>query len=113
MIPGIEAAVVLKAIAWRDRRLRTEKDGVDLSNLFAVLAQHGADDLGGWRLTETELTASRRDAALHLHQLADTWEVRPPKARVDARALVSRIRSFVTRPTDPGSEHPPSAHSAP
>lgn len=81
-----------------DRSVRADKDAVDLSNLFAVLDAHGADALGGWRLKEAELKASRRDAALHLHRLADAWEAKPPKARVDARALVSRIRTHVTRP---------------
>lgn len=98
MVPGIEAAVVLKAIAWRDRRLETEKDAVDLSNLFAVLDAHGADALSGWALDRDGLEATRRDAAASLHQLADTWEAKAPKARVDARALVSRIRTYVTRP---------------
>ncbi|MFB8188116.1 hypothetical protein ACFC14_02255 [Microbacterium sp. NPDC055988] len=98
VVPGIEAAIVLKAIAWYDRRFQTDKDAVDLSNLFAVLDTHGADALGGWRLKEAGLTASRHDAALHLHRLADAWEAKPPKARVDARALVSRIRTHVTQP---------------
>lgn len=98
MVPGIEAAVVLKAIAWKDRRFETEKDAVDLSNLFAVLEEHGADSLSGWALDESDLKATRRDAAASLHQLADAWEAKTPRARVDARALVSRIRTYVTRP---------------
>ncbi|AZS48890.1 hypothetical protein [Microbacterium oxydans] len=98
MVPGIEAAIVMKAFAWRDRHHQTDKDGVDLSNLFAVLAEHGPDELGGWRLDESDLRANRRYAAAHLHQLADLWEVKPPKAAINVRALVSRIRTHVTRP---------------
>lgn len=98
MVPGIEAAVVLKAFAWRDRHHQTEKDGIDLSNLFAVLAHHGAEALGGWRLNEPDLRANRRHAAAILHRLADLWEVKPPRAAVDARALISRIRTQVTHP---------------
>lgn len=97
-VPTIEGAVLLKAIAWGSRRKR--KDAIDLSNLFAVLQCHGLEALGGpWRLNEPVPTGNRLTAARHLHGLADIWDANPPaKLPADPRALVSRIRSWVTDP---------------
>jgi len=97
-IPTIEGAVLLKAIAWGSRRER--KDAIDLSNLFAVLQHHGPELLGGpWRLNEPTLAGMRLTATRNLYLLADMWDANPPdRIPVDTRALVSRIRTWVTDP---------------
>lgn len=93
-IPSVEAAVVLKANTWGLRM--QQRDAVDLHNLFCIVrAEH---DIGTWKLREKRLTGTRRDAAVHLHALADMWEARPPRTRFDPRLLVTSIRRLVARP---------------
>lgn len=93
-VPSVEAAIVLKANAWGLRM--QNRDGVDLHNLFCIVrANH---DIGPWRLGEETLAGARRDAAVHLHALADTWEATRPRLPFDPRLLVSSIRRSVTRP---------------
>lgn len=93
-VPTVEAAIVLKAITW-GLRLK-HSDAVDLHNLFCIV--RAGHDLGAWRLDESPLSGSRRDAARHLHSLADGWETRPPQVQFDWRLLVASVRAYVTRP---------------
>ncbi|MGF3054172.1 hypothetical protein ACQUSY_09485 [Microbacterium sp. YY-03] len=98
-VPHLEGAVILKSIAWRDRHHNQSKDGVDLGNLFAVLQHHRESEIAEtWQLRKPGLIGFRRDAAAILHDLADLWDARPPGGAVDSRALVSRIRTWVTDP---------------
>ncbi len=98
LVPGIEGAIILKALAWGDRP-GAQKDALDLSNLFAILEHHDVAVLGEqWRLDEAVLSGHRLTAATALHRLADSWDSRPPTLPVDPRALVSRIRRRVTAP---------------
>lgn len=95
-VPAVEAAVVLKAYAWSDRRAQTPKDTIDLSNLFHILDVHGADAVGGWRLREDGATGARRDASLILLSLAMKLRARHTAApAVDARKLEVLIRRWV------------------
>lgn len=94
--PTVEAAVILKSIAYSSRSAHTVKDLIDLSNLFHVLAQHGVDAVGGWRLDAAGASGSRGDAALILTELAvklESGRVRSP--RVDGRRLAFLIRKHV------------------
>jgi hypothetical protein len=93
-VPSVEAAIVLKANAWGLRM--QSRDGVDLHNLFCIL--RAGHDIGSWRLGDETLSGARRDAAVHLHALADSWEARAPRLPFDPRLLVSSIRRSVTRP---------------
>jgi hypothetical protein len=97
-VPGLEAAVVLKAYAWRGRGARTAKDVIDLSNLLHVREQH-RDVAGAWTLDQPGLTGARGDAAMHLHALADRLASRSARLLpVDPRRLAVLIRRHVARP---------------
>lgn len=71
-VPTVETAVILKAYAYADRL--AVKDVVDLSNLLHILDEHGPDELGGWRLNETDIAGARGDATNNLHRLAAMLE---------------------------------------
>ncbi|MBO1741346.1 hypothetical protein [Leifsonia sp. TF02-11] len=95
-VPTVEGAVILKSYAYVDRAVETQKDLIDLSNLFHVLDHHGAEKLGGWRLNESELTGSRLDTAKNLTVLATKLEsgrIRNP--RLNGRRLAFLIRKHV------------------
>jgi len=95
-VPTVEAAVVLKAYAWSDRRAQTPKDTIDLSNLFHILDEHGADVVGGWQMRDGHLLGARRDASRILLDLA--MQLRGRRAAVpavDARKLEVLIRRWV------------------
>jgi len=95
-VPPIDALVVLKAYAWGDRKAVTRKDLVDISNLLHVLDQHGPDDLGGWRLADSELSGSRKDAASILHELARELDAgRHGDAPIDPRKVTVLIRRWI------------------
>ncbi|GAA4846757.1 nucleotidyl transferase AbiEii/AbiGii toxin family protein [Luteimicrobium xylanilyticum] len=63
-VPDVEAAVVLKAHAWKNRR--SEKDLADLHSLLEIREQH--PDVA-WRLNETGLKGFRKDTSLILQEL--------------------------------------------
>ncbi|GAA3665979.1 hypothetical protein [Microbacterium marinilacus] len=95
-VPTVELALVLKALAWSDRR--ADKDVVDIANLLAIRDQH-RESSGPWSLNAKALTASRRDGAAALHTLADQWEGGGTRnAPVEVRRLVVRIRRHITDP---------------
>ncbi|MBF4616410.1 hypothetical protein [Curtobacterium sp. VKM Ac-1376] len=98
-VPTVEAAVILKSYAWRDRP-GAGKDATDLYNLFLVLDQHGSAAVGGWRLDQSNLTGARGDAARNLHQLADRLDTRPNRRgdALDNGALALLIREHITEP---------------
>ncbi|KXU19568.1 hypothetical protein VV38_13820 [Clavibacter nebraskensis] len=98
VVPGLEAAVVLKAYAWRGRGGQTVKDVTDLSNLLHVRERHG-DAAGPWALGQPGLIGARRDAAQHLHALADRLAGRSARQlAIDPRRLAVLIRRHVARP---------------
>ncbi|WP_445337509.1 hypothetical protein [Clavibacter sp. CFBP 8614] len=98
VVPGLEAAVVLKAYAWRGRGGQTVKDVTDLSNLLHVRERHG-DAAGSWTLGRPGLTGARGDAQQHLHALADRLAGRSARQlAVDPRRLAVLIGRHVARP---------------
>ncbi|TGD38305.1 hypothetical protein [Brevibacterium aurantiacum] len=95
-IPDIEAAVVLKAHAWKARRMQEDKDLADLSTLFEI--RHAYPDLQ-WRLNEPELRSFRKDSARALHELANTVTRKnvgyKVPAHLDRKHLAALIKRYV------------------
>jgi hypothetical protein len=94
-VPTVELALVIKALAYGSRL--QARDVEDIYRLLEIVAAHPADAIGGWRLSETPLRASRRDAAAHLHELArrsrHLTDLDVPAAR-----LATLIASLIARP---------------
>ena len=67
-VPTVELALVIKALAYGSRR--QARDIEDIYRLLEIADTYPSDEIGGWRLHDTPLRASRRDAAGHLHELA-------------------------------------------
>lgn len=65
-LPDVEAAVVLKALAWQSRS--ADKDIGDLCSLLAIVHQHKDQLRTGWKLDQPR-KGSRGDAARALHNL--------------------------------------------
>ena len=94
-VPTIEAAVILKAYAWRGRWVQTSKDTIDLSNLLHVVEAHGTEAVGGWRLNEEGVTGARGDAVVILTDLASkvrSGRATPPS--VDQRKFEVLLRRW-------------------
>jgi hypothetical protein len=94
-VPTVELALVIKALAYGSRL--QARDVEDIYRLLEIVAGHPADAIGGWRLSETPLRASRRDAAAHLHELARRSR-HLNNLDVPAARLAALIASLVTRP---------------
>lgn len=98
-VPGVEAAVVLKAHAWKIRRMSADKDLADLNTLFEIRHAHPSVQ---WRLDDAELQGFRKDSARILHELADTVTRRVGyrvPIHVDRIRLAALIKRHVTRVT--------------
>lgn len=67
-VPTVELALVIKALAYGSRL--HARDVEDIYRLLEIADAYPATDIGGWRMRENPLRASRRDAAVHLHRLA-------------------------------------------
>ncbi|NQX14137.1 hypothetical protein HQQ80_21125 [Microbacteriaceae bacterium VKM Ac-2855] len=67
-VPGVEAAVVLKALSYSSRR--ASKDVEDLYSLLHIANAYGSEEIGGWSLRAEPLSGSRKDASRSLHALA-------------------------------------------
>lgn len=97
-IPDVEAAVVLKAYAWKARRMQEDKDLADLSTLLEI--RHAYPDVR-WRLDGTGLQGFRRDSARILHELASTITRRSAAYRVpamvDRKRVAALIQQYVAR----------------
>lgn len=97
-VPDVEAAIVLKAHAWKARRMQADKDLADLSTLFEI--RHAHPDVQ-WRLDEPELRSFRKDSARVLHELARTVTrtsaAYPVPAHLDRKHLSALIQRYVTR----------------
>lgn len=59
-VPDVEAAVVLKALAWQSRC--ADKDLVDLASMFEIVDQH-RDSISRWALHQSPLQGARLDTA--------------------------------------------------
>lgn len=98
-VPDVEAAVVLKALAWRSRR--AAKDVGDLCALMTIVFEH-RNDLAGWKL-DTVRKGSRGDAARALYDLVAMIERHQQiegLTMVPAR-LAALIRRYVADPATP------------
>lgn len=70
-VPDVEAAIVLKALAWKSRG--ADKDASDILTLLEIVHLHKAT-LTRWGFGDDRLSGRghRRDSAAVLHALADT-----------------------------------------
>ncbi|SNT25717.1 hypothetical protein [Rhodococcoides kyotonense] len=96
-VPDIEAAVVLKALAWRSRM--ADKDVSDLCSLMAITHEHKDQLQNGWKLDETAKGA-RLDAQRALHELLKMIDrqQRIPGMTMAAPRLGALIRRYVGSP---------------
>jgi hypothetical protein len=94
-VPTVELALVIKALSYGSRL--QARDVEDIYRLLEIINAYPPDEIGGWQLHETPLRASRRDAAVHLHELARRSrrlsDFDAPPAR-----LATLIASLVGRP---------------
>jgi hypothetical protein len=95
LVPTVELAIVIKALAYGSRP--QARDVEDVYRLLEITNAYPPHEIGGRRLHKTPLRASRRDAAVHLHELARRGrrfsDVDVPTAR-----LATLIASLVSRP---------------
>ncbi|MDJ0362324.1 hypothetical protein [Rhodococcus sp. H29-C3] len=99
-IPDLEAALILKALAWKKRR--SDKDLVDLHSLLEIRQQHRRTETT-WRMNDTDrvATGTRLAAASALHELIDL-AAREQLSGLGPATLQSRfaalIKSHVAQP---------------
>lgn len=98
-LPDAEAALVLKALAWRSRL--SDKDLVDIFTLMEIIHVH-KDSLTRWGYSDPAKggRGARRDAAAALHQVvrhAASGRMRLPGGRNSAR-LAALIRAHIPTP---------------
>lgn len=94
-VPTVELAVVIKALAYGSRL--QARDVEDIYRLLEIADSFDPDEIGGWRLLDTPLRASRRNAAAHLHELARRTR-RHSDVEVPAARLAALIAALVARP---------------
>lgn len=96
-VPDIEAAVILKALAWAARI--APKDIADLASLLEIVERHRPEH-PRWRLDARPLTSSsRRDAAHALHGIAKHLERgNSPELFDNPARVVALIRRHITEP---------------
>jgi hypothetical protein len=94
-VPTIELALVIKALAYGSRV--QDRDVEDIYRLLEIADAYLPDDIGGWRRQEIPLGGSRRDAAVHLHKLAQRSR-RLSAPDVPAARLAVLIAAQVSRP---------------
>ena len=101
-VPGVEQAVVLKALAWRSRL--TAKDIADLCTLLTIIHEH-RDRLPDWKL-HTARTGARKDAARALHELVTILD---RGQRIDGLTIApARLSGLIRRyVVDPHATRPP------
>ncbi|MFE1591853.1 hypothetical protein [Nocardia sp. NPDC058705] len=83
LVPDVEVAVALKALAWQSRR--ADKDLMDLASLFEIVNEHRAG-LSQWALDRAPLIGVRLDAARALGLLL----VMLDKGRVNRSLLLNQ-----------------------
>jgi hypothetical protein len=104
-VPTVELALVIKALSYGSRL--ESRDVEDIYRLLELADAYPPDEIGGWRLNETPLRASRRDAAGHLHALARrsrrllNLDTHVPTAR-----LATLVAAQVGRPDRTASSRP-------
>jgi hypothetical protein len=93
-VPTVELALVIKALAYGSRL--QDRDVQDIYRLLEISDAYPPEEIGGWALHEMSLRASRRDAAVHLHELARRSR-RLAGLDLPPARLATLIASLVTR----------------
>lgn len=83
LVPDVEAAVALKALAWQSRR--ADKDLIDLASLFEIVNEHRTA-LSLWAMDRRPLIGVRLDTARALARLLAMLD----KGRVDRSLLLNQ-----------------------
>ena len=86
--PTVEHAVILKSYATGSRT--ASKDFVDLFNLLSIAHHHPPEEIGGWRLDDSESRGARKDSQTQLHRLASHPELR---SLVDGSGVAAPVLS--------------------
>jgi hypothetical protein len=94
-VPTVELALVIKALSYGSRL--HARDVEDIYRLLEIANAYTPDEIGGWQLHDTPLRASRRDAAVHLHELVRRTR-RLSNVDVPPARLATLIASLVGRP---------------
>ncbi len=99
-VPDVEAALVLKALAWNSRA--AEKDLTDISSLLEILNLHKAA-MPAWGFAQPRLAAQgqRKDAALALHRIVELnkrGRLHPDKSRATPARIAALIREHIPAP---------------
>jgi hypothetical protein len=94
-VPTVELALVIKALAYGSRQ--QARDIEDVYRLLEIANTYRSDEIGGWQLHDKPLRDSRRDAAVHLHELAGRSR-RLSDVDVQPARLATLIASLVGRP---------------
>jgi hypothetical protein len=102
-VPDVEAALVLKALAWKSRK--ADKDLADISTLMEILHEH-KDSLSNWGYANERLAArgERKDAAAVLHEivaLANARRIQPFRGLQSPAKLSLLIRQHIPAPSKP------------
>ena len=96
MVPDVEAAVMLKAHSWQQRR--NPKDLVDLKSLLEIRQEHPEIS---WGLNEKSLRGMRKDTAGILHDLSGRLlrrnQVMLDHGGIDRVRMAALINTHVTR----------------
>jgi hypothetical protein len=97
-VPTVEYAVVIKALSYGYRS--QARDVEDIHRLLEIADAYRPDEIGGWHMRDPQLRGSRRDAAVHLLELArQTRRARPfTDPDVPAARLATLIAAQVSRP---------------
>jgi hypothetical protein len=99
-VPDVEAALILKALAWGSRT--TDKDLADISSLMEIAQLHKTS-LTNWGYADERLAATgqRKDAARVLHQLVDLagrGRIKPLRGLSSPARLAALIREHIPAP---------------
>ncbi|MEV6769837.1 hypothetical protein AB0N05_14535 [Nocardia sp. NPDC051030] len=93
-VPDIESAVILKALAWRNRF--TDKDVTDLATLFEIVHQH-RDQIRTWKLADPRLTGARKETAAALMMLISNIDHGKWRSAFTGSANYARFTALVRR----------------
>lgn len=101
-VPDVEAALILKALAWKSRT--TDKDLADISSLLEIAQLH-KDALTNWGYADERLAATgqRKDAAKALHsivEMAGRNRIKPLKGLSSPARLAALIREHIPAPPE-------------
>ncbi len=94
-VPTVELALIIKALSYGSRL--QARDVEDIYRLLEIANAYPPEEIGGWGLRDSGLRASRRDAAVHLHELARRTR-RRAESDVPPARLATLIAALIGRP---------------